>query len=332
MKAHYINELTVGSRVDANFVIRSKEMRAARNGDAYLALTLADRSGAIPAVYFRPARDGAAAPVGSVVRVGGTVTTFRGTKRISVDLMVPVATWDRDDFISPGHRPVEEMKRELSALVRSVSQPRLRAVLARIFSDAEFMDAFSACPASQSFHHSHLGGLLEHTVSVAAICAEMAERYDGVDRDLLVSAALLHDIGKIDELAVDATIAYTDEGRLLGHVVLGVLRVRAASDRVGLDDRTARLLEHALLSHHGELEWGSPKRPSTLEALVLHHVDNLDAKAAGLVSLLSSARRADESWTDATNLFRRPLFAPRAVEDEGDEVPCEDDGARRLSA
>lgn len=332
MKARYVNELTVGSRVDSVFVIRSKEMRAARNGDAYLSLTLADRSGAIPAVHFRPSHEASSVPVGTAARVTGTVTTFRGVRRISVDALVPAATWDSGDFIPSGPRPVSELAVEFTAIVRSVSHPGLRGILAAVFGDAAFFERFSAHPASQGYHHAYIGGLLEHTLSVASLCASLAGQYVGVERDLLVTAALLHDIGKVDELTVDTGIAFTDDGRLLGHVVMGLSRVRAAVERAQLDARIARQLEHALLSHHGELEWGSPKRPSTLEALLLHHADNLDAKAAGFASLLAGASRAEESWTDASNLFRRPLYAPRAAEDDREYAVVEDEAAVRLSA
>ncbi len=188
-----------------------------------------------------------------------------------------------------------------------------------------FLASFRTCPASQTYHHAYIGGLLEHTVAVASLCDELAPRYDGVDAPLLVTAALLHDIGKVDELTYDTGIGYTDEGRLTGHVVLGAMRVREAARRARLDRQTLMKLEHAILSHHGELEWGSPKRPSTLEALILHHVDNLDAKAAGFASLLKGASSIEESWTDAANLFRRPLYSPRAIEDDRPHRPAEDE-------
>jgi len=148
----------------------------------------------------------------------------------------------------------------------------------------------------------------------------------------LVTAALLHDVGKIDELSWDTAIEYTDEGRLLGHVSLGVRLIHEHATSSGIPDGLRQRLEHAVLSHHGELEWGSPKRPSTIEALLLHHVDNLDAKAAGFAQVLSGATRAEETWTDAGNMFRRPLYAPRSVEDERPLRPDEDAQHFRLTA
>ena len=171
-------------------------------------------------------------------------------------------------------------------------------------------------------------------MAVASLCRSLGEQYPHVESDLLVTAALLHDIGKVDELSFDVAVGYTDVGRLLGHVVLGMNRLHDAVSRERIrvsGDRLARL-EHAVVSHHGELEWGSPKRPSTFEALLLHHADNLDAKAAGFSALLGGAARADEAWTDAANLFRRPLYAPRPAEDDRPYVADEDSQYSRRTA
>lgn len=334
MKRHYVNELAEGCRVDAPFALRSKEMRAARTGEAYLSLELADRTGQMPAVCFRPNQQAAAVPVGAVVHVRGTVTTFRGIKRVSVETMCPAQRWDAEDLIARAVRPRGELAAELKVLVNGVSDPELRRVLRAVFANRPFFDRFAECPGSQSYHHAYLGGLLEHTVSVAGLCRALSEQYPGVDRDLLVTAALLHDIGKCDELAFSTAIEYTDEGRLVGHVVLGLRQIRdsLARSRSSISSDRMMLLEHAILSHHGELEWGSPKRPSTLEALLLHHADNLDAKAAGFSALLTGAVRVDEGWTDAGNLFRRPLWAPRAAEDDRPSAANEDVSFAQLSA
>jgi len=334
MKGQYANELAEGAKVDALFALRTKEMRAARTGDAYLAMELADRTGQIAAVCFRPTPEASVVPVGSVVRVRGTVTTFRGVKRVSVDSMHPARSFDAEDLIASGPRSRDELVAEFKLIVASVTDPELRKVLVAVFGDSEFFERFTRCPGAQSYHHAYIGGLIEHTIGVAGLCRSLAEQYPHVDRGLLVTAALLHDVGKCDELGFDTSIEYTDQGRLVGHVVLGVQRVRDAVVRGRVKIAPDRLmkLEHAILSHHGELEWGSPKRPSTFEALLLHHVDNLDAKAAGFSALLSGAARVDESWTDASNLFRRPLYAPRPVEDDRPFRADEDAQHCRLTA
>jgi 3'-5' exoribonuclease len=328
MKANYVNELAEGTKVDAPFALRAKEMRAARTGDAYLSLELADRTGQVAAVCFRPDSEATSVPVGSVVRVRGTVTSYRGVKRVSVESMRPTQSSDPGDFIATGVRDSAEVVAEFKALAAAVRDPQLRSLLRAVFGDESFFARFSRCPGSQSYHHAYLGGLIEHTVAVGSLARTLAEQHTAIDRDVLLTAALLHDIGKCDELTFDTAIEYTDRGRLLGHVTLGTIRLREAIAKHRLRVAEERLIriEHAMLSHHGELEWGSPKRPSTLEALVLHHIDNLDAKATGFTELLGAASRVDESWTDAANLFRRPLYAPRAAEDDRPHTMREEDG------
>jgi len=333
MIAGYINELTEGSHVDRAFALRAKEFRTARSGEPYLALELADRTGSIPAVFFRPPSSASAVPAGAVIRVAGSVSTYRGTRRMMIDALEPTADYDPADLLAHGPVSREQLLADLRALVASVSDAGMRAVLKAVFGEPSFLDTFLACPGAQSYHHAYIGGLAHHTISVARACRSLAATYPQVDSDLLVTAALLHDIGKTDELSWDTTIGYTDQGRLLGHVVLGAQRLCDAVSRAKVRVMPERLmfLEHALLSHHGELEWGSPKRPSTIEALLLHHVDNLDAKAAGFESLSSGAARADEVWTDASNLFRRPLYAPRAANDDRSR-PAHEDGECLQSA
>jgi 3'-5' exoribonuclease len=333
MKTQFVVDLTEGTRVDAPFALRAKEVREARTGDPYVAMDLADRTGVIPAVLFRPAANALEMPVGSMVMVTGRVTSFRNVKRISVESLRPCETWDTEDVLASSARPREELVTELRELVKSVKETSCRKVLRQILGDKAFFSQFCACPGSQSYHHAYVGGLLEHTIAVARLCRALGETYPDADSDLLVTSALLHDIGKVDELSSAVTIEYTDAGRLLGHVVLGATRIRSASHQCrGIDPDVAVRLQHAVLSHHGELEWGSPKKPSTLEALLLHHADNLDAKATGFTSLLSGAGAADERWTDATNLFRRPLYAPRAAEDDRATRADEDGQYHRLTA
>lgn len=334
MKSQYVAELTEGSRVDAAFALRAKEMRMARTGEAYLALELADRTGQIPAVWFRPSAELLSVPVGAVVTVRGTVTRFRGAKRVSVDSVRVAETWAADDLIARGTRDEAELIAAFKELLASVSHAGLSALLRAVFGEREFLARFRTCPGSQSYHHAYLGGLLEHTVDVARLCRSLGGAYAQADSDLLVTAALLHDIGKVDELTCGASVEYSDEGRLLGHVLLGLERIRRAADdrKVRLDRSTRARLEHAVLSHHGELEWGSPKRPATLEALLLHHVDNLDAKAAGFCAATAGASVVEETWTDASNLFRRPLYAPRAAEDDRVYPAREDDQSCLLAA
>lgn len=335
MKTQYVNELAQGQRVDSVFVLRSKEMRASRSGEAYLVLDVADRTGTIPGVMFRPTSEASSLPAGGVVTVRGTTTSYRGRKRISIESMGPAAAYERSDMMPTTRRDIAELTREFRALAATIRDQEVRRIVRAVFGRSGFFERFCEAPGGQTYHHAYAGGLLEHTVAVGRLCDSLAQTYDHVDRDLLLGAALLHDIGKVDELTCNAVIEYTDEGRLLGHVVLGERRLHDAVSRIRPEVSTAVVtaISHAMLSHHGELEWGAPKRPSTIEALLLHHADNLDAKAAGFLAYACGATLVDERWTDLDNLFRRPLYAPRAMEDEsGTTVVNEDDEFRRIPA
>jgi 3'-5' exoribonuclease len=312
MKGHYVAGLAEGVRVDEVFAVRSRDLRAARNGDAYLTIEFGDRTGTIPGVMFRPGPDEWSMPVGTVARVRGTVTTYRGSKRISVESLRPAAEYDRDDLMPSGARSSQELEGAFGSLVAGVHDRGLKGVLSEVFESEGVNARFAVAPGSKRRHHAYSGGLMEHTVSVASLCRVLALRYDGLDGDLLVTAALLHDIGKIDELRCDVSVDYTDAGRLLGHVVLGERIVSQAIERVGraVDPGTAMKLLHLMISHHGEPQWGAPARPVLLEAVVLHHADYLDAQAAGFAQAVAGAGVMDESWSDSSNPFGRPLHVP----------------------
>ncbi len=331
----YVREMAQGSRIDTPLLVRSKELRVARNGDAYLSLELADRTGVMPAVMFRPGPESIEVPVGAVARAVGTVSTYRGSKRLLLDLFAPAGTWDPGAFVAVGSRDQAELLAEFRRLGSAVAHAGLRRLLRRVFAAPEFFERFCVSPASQHGHCAYIGGLLEHTVNVAALCASVALRYDGVDDDLLVTAALLHDIGVVDELSVGTGISKTDEGRLIGHVAMGYKRVADAAKAVRLERRIAAPLQHAILSHHEEALRGSLE-PSTLEALVLRHADTLDMQAAGMSAVLPGAVRAGESWTDGSNFLRRPLYVSASESGGSPSQPAQpsrDDGEPvRLSA
>lgn len=300
--------MTEGAGIDAEYLLQSKEVRAARTGEAYLSVELADKTGTISGVHFRPSTIATDTPVGSVVAVRGVVTSYRGIRRVSVEKMRPASRWNPDDLIASSPRSEEEMRSEFTALVRSVANVRLRAFLRKLFGDKPFFARFSACPGAPAFHHAYLKGLIEHTIAVAELCSHMAAVYPGVDRDLLVTAALVHDIGRVDELRWDTAIGHTDDGRLLGDLVLGLRRVNAAADSVGLPADLRRRLEHALLAREGERGSGPASQPATIEAVLLHHADHLDSAATSFAQAAGGALAAQESWTDSENPFGRRLY------------------------
>lgn len=324
MKEQFVRDLKEGAAVDAEFALRSRDLRSARTGEPFLSLELADRSGRMPAVMFRPSAREESLPVGSVVRVTGRVTSYRGVRRVSIDAMRPADAFDAADMMPSGMRDRAELLDELRALVRKVRDPRLRAVVRSVFGNPGFIDTFSACPAGSGRHHAYVGGLLEHTVSVATLCLSLAAAYPQADADLLLAAALLHDVGKTEELRYGTSFDYTDAGRLVGHVVLGERIVADAVAAVPrrLPDETALRLSHAILAHHGAQEWGAPRSPCTIEALLLHHADNLDAQAAGFLAAVAGAAVLEQTWTDGENAFGRPLLVPSPVPAGGCGAAC----------
>lgn len=312
MKEQYVRDLSEGSKVDSLFALRSRDLRSARTGEPYLSLELGDCSGRIPGVMFRPGPVEESLPIGSVVRLRGVVTTFRNVRRVTVEALRPAPDYEAADFLAAGTRDREEMLTELRALVRRVRDTRLRAVVRAVFGAPGFIHRFAACPAAAGRHHAYVGGLLEHTISVATACLALASAYPQADADLLLAAALLHDVGKTEELTSDASLAFTDAGRLVGHVVLSERIVSRAVESLARPLPADRALElsHAILAHHGEREWGAPLCPCTIEALLLHHADHTDAQAAAFLEAVSGAAVLQQPWSDRSNGFGRALRVP----------------------
>ncbi len=312
MKEQYVRDLSEGSRVESLFALRSRDIRSARTGEPYLSLEVADCTGSMSAVMFRPGILDESFPIGSVVRVHGLVTTFRGVRRITIDALKPVDGFEPRDFLAAGTRDRDELVAELRGLVRKIRDQRIRSVVRAVFGAPGFIDRFAGSPASIGRHHAYVGGLLEHTVSVANLCTTLAISYPQVDADLLLAAALLHDVGKVEELSTDTSIGLSDAGHLIGHVVLGERMVAGAIGSLArpLPEATALRLTHAVLAHHGEREWGAPRCPCTLEALLLHHADHTDAQAAAFVEAVAGAAVLEQPWSDRSNGFGRALLVP----------------------
>jgi 3'-5' exoribonuclease len=199
-------------------------------------------------------------------------------------------------------------------LIASIDDESLKSFLKELFSSSEIAKKVKTAPAGKVLHHEYIGGLLEHTLSVAEICDFLSTHYREANRDMLIAGALLHDIGKIYELSYDRAIDYTDEGKLIGHIVIGAeLITKLEEKKKLLGKEKEMLLKHIILSHHGELEYGSPKRPKTLEALIVHFVENLDSKVDAFLSVLEKSD-GDETWSDYQRMFNRFLYVRKSEE------------------
>ncbi len=310
MKQQYARDLRDGSAVDTVFALLSRDIRCARTGEAYLHLELGDRSGRIGGVMFRPSSSAQSIPTGSVVRVRGTVTTFRGVRRISAEALRLEQSYDRSDLMASCARERKELLAQVRDLVGQVSQPDLRRVLRRVFGAPGFIERFASCPAGPG-PHACLGGLLEHTVDVASLCCSLAEAYPQADRDLLLAAALLHDVGTVEALTFDAAIDVTDAGRLTGHVALSDRMVSRAFDgRPPCDPQVPSRLSHAILAHHAAVQPDGAQGALTIEALLLSRADSLVHDASAFLDAVSGAAVLEERWTGADNAFGCSLSVP----------------------
>jgi 3'-5' exoribonuclease len=203
----------------------------------------------------------------------------------------------------------EALWQELKELAAKVQNPHLTRLLQYFLTDRVFAREMREAPAAKSMHHAYLGGLLEHTVSVTRLLERVCDHYPALDRDLLIAAGILHDVGKMDELSADMSIEYTDTGRLLGHVVLGAQRVTQKISQIrGFPSELALLLQHLIISHHGEYEFGAPRRPKTPEAFALHYADDLDAKMNHLFRLLEAERTSPSHWTTFQRAYDRFIY------------------------
>ena len=200
--------------------------------------------------------------------------------------------------------------------------PAWSALLQAFFEDETIAALFRRAPAAKGFHHVYIGGLLEHTLSVVRLLDRAAGHYAGVNRDLLIAGGILHDIGKIYEFSYERIVEYSDPGRLVGHIVMGVEMVDAKIAAIpDFPEQTAMELRHLILSHHGVLEYGSPKRPKTLEALIVHYMDDLDAKVNAFQEYIREARDEESDWTPYHRLFDRYIYKGRTSRDEEAERP-----------
>ncbi|MBQ2041110.1 MAG: HD domain-containing protein [Lachnospiraceae bacterium] len=278
----YIDTLQDGMHVSGVYLCKTKTIALTKNGKEYGNITLQDKTGQLeakiwdlnsPAIREFEAMD--------YVQVEGNVTIFNNANQLNIH-RIQVASegqYDPSDYFPVSEKDIDKMKEELLTLIRSVGNPYLQKLLASYFEDPVFMKAFSRHSAARSVHHGFIGGLLEHSLSVATICDDIAGHYPYVNRDLLVTGAILHDIGKLSELSPFPMNEYTDAGQLLGHIIIGAQMVSVRISRIeGFPKKMANELIHMILSHHGELEYGSPKKPAIMEALILSFVDNMDAK------------------------------------------------------
>ncbi len=310
----WIRELCPGTDICDSYVVRSKEVRQRRGGGPYLALRLGDRTGEVAAlVWENVPMLGKVLEVGAVVSVKGQVQRYNNQIQVVVRQAAAVVPDEVDDslFVRASSVDADILWQRLDALIEGVGNRHLRQLLFRVVSDPEVAEKLKLAPAARGMHHAFRSGLLEHTVSMATMGRWLASHY-GLDGDLVVTGCVLHDLGKIWELEMSPSIEYTDDGRLLGHLTMEVLYLdRRISELDTFPDELRRQLIHLLLAHHGEYEYGSPRRPKTPEALLVHMIDNLDSKMAGMMEAIEADGDDDRAWTSYSKILDRFVYRRR---------------------
>jgi 3'-5' exoribonuclease len=318
----FVSQLAHNEQVQQVFLATEKQLRPNKNGNLYLQVDLSDRSGSINTrMWNAREEDYRAFENGDFVWVDGAAQLFQGNMQLIANRIRRARPDEvcETDFMTLQTADIDRMRARLVEILANIkSQPLAR--LARAFvDDGTFMDKFCRAPAAMKNHHAYHGGLLEHVVSLMELVLVVAPRYPQLDGEKLLLGAFLHDVAKVDELSYDRDINYTDAGQMIGHMVMGVTmlddKVREAIRKDGMPfpEKLVTELKHMIVSHHGEYEYGSSKLPMTLEAVALHHLDNLDAKLASFTQLMKDCPNVDSPWTQYFTQIGRKLYKGEAV-------------------
>ena len=311
MKPAYVADLAPDTSITSFFLVCEKELRSTREGKPFLRLELSDRSGSIEARIWENAEHVLATfDRDDIVRVQARVESYRNKIQLAVDRLrrADAAEIDLADYFPHTAEDVEKLYARLCEHAAAVHNPWLNRLLLSVIEDPEIVPRLKRAPAAKMMHHAFLGGLLEHMVSLCDLSRIVAGHYRELDPDLLLSGAILHDIGKLDELSYERAIHYTDEGQLLGHIILELDLVAHKMDQIeGFPGDLKTLVKHLLISHHGQYEFGSPKLPMFREALVLHYLDDLDSKMGAARAILG-AEGGEGAWSGYSPALNRRML------------------------
>lgn len=317
MPRRFVSQLGERENIDEIFLASEKQLRTNRNGNLYLQVRLADRTGSMTAMMWNASDNQYGAfNNGDYLRVQGTTQFYNGGLQLILQRfeVVEAKSIDEADFVTLAASDVDQLASRLQQMLRGLHNVHLRNLAECFLMDEQFMERFVSAPAGVKNHHAYKGGLLDHVVSLMELCTIVAPRYPDLDAELLLMGAFLHDMGKIDELTYDRELGYSDEGQLIGHVVIavGILNQKVLETQKLSGEEFPRelllRLQHMIVSHHGEYQFGSPKLPMTLEAVALHYLDNLDAKLYSLGQIIRDDVNSDSNWTPFQQNLQRKLF------------------------
>lgn len=312
MKSIYVKDIRAGNKVEDLFLVTGKNTAYSQKGSPYLIMRLRDNTGEIEGrVWDNVPEIEKKFRKGDVVRISCRAVSFKNVIQLSITDVARLEQTEVEpsDYLPVSKFDIGQMFSELLAIIETVESPPVKELLRRFTADEKTAELLKRAPAAKGLHHVCVGGLLEHTLSVARLVDKTAGHYPGVNRDLLIAGAIIHDIGKTKELTCDGIIEYTDEGRLIGHIVIGLEMLDSQIASIeGFPPQLAVELRHLVLSHHGMLEFGSPKRPKTVEALILHQIDDMDAKVNAFREFIDSSPEEDSDWTPYHRLFDRFIY------------------------
>lgn len=311
-KEIYTRDIKQGDKVASIFLVTEKNMAFSQKGFPYLTVRLKDKTGEIESkVWDNAVEFDRRFKKGDIIYIEGRAASYRNSVQLSVTEInkIPWEEVEPADYLPAVKTDVNAMFEEMTGFIEKVKDKYLQALLNAFFQEEETVSLFKRAPAAKGFHHIYMGGLLEHTLSVVRLLEKVSDHYPELDGDMLITGGILHDIGKIYEFSYNNIIDYSDEGRLIGHIVMGVEMINKKI--AGIPDfpqQSALELRHIILSHHGEFEFGSPKRPKTLEALIVHYVDDLDAKFNAFKTFMADSANPDSDWTTYNRFLERFLY------------------------
>ncbi len=307
-----IKEIKEGELIENIFLTKEKRLNTAKNGSNYLTVRFVDKTGEIDAKLWDEADTyNKIFKKEDFVKVKGKVINYQGVKQIQIKQIERIDDSEVNiaDYLQTSDKSPEEMIRELKEKIDRIKDIHLTKLLRLFYEDTKFIELFKTAPAAKSNHHAYIGGLLQHTLEVASLCEDVTKYYPEINSDLLIAGAILHDIGKVYELKYTKAFAYTDEGGLIGHITIAVEMITEKIKMIeGFPHKLEMLLKHMLLSHHGHYEYGSPKRPKILEAIMLYHMDEMNAKVDMFRRALNENENGNENWTGYNKFFERYLF------------------------
>jgi 3'-5' exoribonuclease len=318
MSKRFVSELVAGDAIDEVFLLAERNLAHKKDGNPFLTVTLADRTGQVKGVVWdQVERIVAAVSEGDFVHVRARSGEYRGSLQLVVKDMarVPAEQVDAADFLAATTRDVTKMFARLKEMTDRMQTPHLRALFEAFWADDDFVAAYLRAPAAKLMHHAYIGGLLEHTLSMAVLSETIAGHYSGVDRDLLLAGVILHDVGKTRELEYASSIDYSDEGRLLSHIVIGLSMLDEKLKQVpDFPVLQAQLLKHMIVSHHGTRAFGSPEPPKTIEAVLLNYIDEMDSRVNSIREYVAKDP-SEGSWTPYHRLLERHFYKGPGVSD-----------------